>query len=104
MQTLRSRLIRLLPVLVMVTFATFAMVRLLPGDPARGFLGPDAPQEQVDLLREEMGLDQNVFPAYVEWLGDVVTGDLGESYRTGQSVTEALSRGAGSQPNTLRPP
>jgi peptide/nickel transport system permease protein len=92
MHTLRSRLIRLLPVLVMVTFATFAMVRLLPGDPARGFLGPEAPQEQVDLLREEMGLEQNVFPAYVEWLGDVVRGDLGESYRSGQSVTEALSQ------------
>ena len=51
MQAVRSRLVRLVPVLVMVTFATFGMVRLLPGDPARGFLGPDAPQEHVDLLK-----------------------------------------------------
>lgn len=76
----------------MVTFATFAMVRLLPGDPARAFLGPEAPQEQVDLLREEMGLNQNVFVAYGQWLGGIAQGDLGESYRTGQSVTEALSQ------------
>jgi len=92
MHTLRSRALRLIPVLLIVTFVTFAMVRLLPGDPARGFLGAEAPQEQVDLLREEMGLNQNVFVAYFEWLGDVLRGDLGESYRTGQSVTEALSQ------------
>lgn len=90
MRSLRSKLIRLLPVLFMVTFATFAMVRLLPGDPARSFLGPEAPQEQVDLLREDMGLDKNVFVGYVEWLGDVAQGDLGESYRTGESVSDAL--------------
>jgi len=76
----------------MVTFATFAMVRLLPGDPARSFLGPEAPEEQVELLREDIGLDQNVFVAYGEWLAGVAQGDLGESYRTGQSVTDALSQ------------
>jgi peptide/nickel transport system permease protein len=79
-------------VLFMVTFATFAMVRLLPGDPARSFLGPEAPEEQVELLREEMGLDENVFVAYGEWIADVARGDLGESYRNGQSVTDALSQ------------
>ncbi len=92
MGSIKSKLVRLVPVLFMVTFATFAMVRLLPGDPARSFLGPEAPQEQVDLLNEEMGLNDNVFVAYVGWLGDVVQGDLGESYRTGQSVTEALKQ------------
>ncbi len=92
MRSLRSKLLRLIPVLFIVTFATFAMVRLLPGDPARSFLGPEAPQEQVDILREEMGLNENVFVAYFHWLGDVLQGDLGESYRTGQSVTEALSQ------------
>jgi len=79
-------------VLFLVTFATFAMVRLLPGDPARSFLGPEAPQEQVDLLSKEMGLDTNLFVAYGEWIGGVVQGDLGDSYRTDQSVTEALSQ------------
>lgn len=92
MHTLRSRLLRLVPVLIIVTFATFGMVRLLPGDPARGFLGADAPQEQVDLLREEMGLDRNVLAGYVSWLGDIGRGDLGESYRTQQPVTDALAQ------------
>ena len=92
MRSLRSKLLRLIPVLFIVTFATFAMVRLLPGDPARSFLGPEAPQEQVDILREQMGLNENVFVAYFQWLGNVLQGDLGESYRTGQSVTEALSQ------------
>jgi peptide/nickel transport system permease protein len=79
-------------VLFMVTFATFAMVRLLPGDPARSFLGPEAPEEQVELLRQDMGLDKNIFVAYGEWIADVAQGDLGESYRNGQSVTDALSQ------------
>lgn len=92
MRSLRSKLFRLIPVLFIVTFATFSMVRLLPGDPARSFLGPEAPQEQVDRLRADMGLETNIVVGYVEWLGGVVTGDLGESYRTGQPVTEALSQ------------
>ena len=92
MRLLRQRLIRLLPVLFIVTFATFAMVRLLPGDPARAFLGPDAPQEQVEQLQKDMDLKDNVVTGYVKWIGDVVTGDLGTSYRTGQSVAEALGQ------------
>lgn len=92
MRLLRQRLIRLLPVLIIVTFATFAMVRLLPGDPARAFLGPEAPQEQVEQLSKDMGLKDNVIVGYGKWIGKVVTGDLGSSYRTGQSVTEALSQ------------
>ncbi|MCZ7526291.1 MAG: ABC transporter permease [Acidimicrobiia bacterium] len=92
MRGLRSRLIRLVPVLVIVTFATFSMVRLLPGDPARSFLGPEAPEEQVEHLRDEMGLDEPILVSYLAWLGRVVQGDLGESYRTGQSVTEALGQ------------
>ncbi|HQV58739.1 MAG TPA: hypothetical protein PKV27_12045, partial [Ilumatobacteraceae bacterium] len=60
MRLLRQRFLRLLPVLLIVTFATFAMVRLLPGDPARAFLGPDAPQEQVEQLSKDMGLKDNV--------------------------------------------
>lgn len=92
MGSLRSKLVRLIPVLLIVTFATYAMVRLLPGDPARSFLGPEAPQEQVDALTTEMGLDQNVFVGYANWINDAVHGDLGVSYRTGQPVTEALAQ------------
>lgn len=81
-----------MPVLFIVTFVTFSMVRLLPGDPARSFLGPEAPQEQVDRLRQDMGLETNIIVGYGEWIAGVVTGDLGESYRTGQPVTEALTQ------------
>lgn len=92
MRSFRSKLFRLVPVLFIVTFVTFSMVRLLPGDPARSFLGPEAPQEQVDRLRQDMGLETNIIVGYGEWIAGVVTGDLGESYRTGQPVIEALSQ------------
>ena len=92
MQYFKSRVVRLLAVLFLVTFVTYAMVRILPGDPARSFLGFDAPQAQVDGLRERMGLNENVVSGYAHWVADVVRGDLGESYRTDQSVAEALKQ------------
>jgi peptide/nickel transport system permease protein len=88
---LRTRLLRLIPVLIIVTFATFAMVRLLPGDPAIAFLGPDAPPENIAVMRSKMGLDRNVFVGYVDWIGGVVKGDLGTSFRNEDiSVVETL--------------
>lgn len=92
MGRVRSKLLRLLPVLLIVTFATSSMVRLLPGDPARSFLGPEAPEEQVEFLRQEMALDDPVVVSYAKWMGRVLSGDLGESYRTGQSVSDALKQ------------
>jgi peptide/nickel transport system permease protein len=83
---------RLVPVLLLVSFATFSMVRLLPGDPARSFLGPEAPQDQVDLLRKEMKLDKPITTAYVQWMGKAVTGDLGQSFRTNISVVDTLKQ------------
>ena len=68
-------------------------MNLTGGDPARMILGEYAPQEAVDLLREEMGLNENFLIRYAKYIGGVLRGDFGKSYMTKLPVTtEILSR------------
>jgi peptide/nickel transport system permease protein len=92
---LRRRALRLLPVLFVVTFCSFLLLEVLPGDPAVLRLGQNATEERVAELREELGLDDPMPARYVGWLGDAATGDLGESAVTGESVGGALRQRAG---------
>jgi peptide/nickel transport system permease protein len=79
LRTIGQKLLHLVPVLFLVSLATFFMLELIPGDPAAVILGPDGTPEQYAQLRDEMGLDEPVLERYVGWLGDTVRGDLGES-------------------------
>lgn len=65
--------------LLVVSFLVFALNEFAPGDVARKLLGAYATQDQVDRLTVEMGLDRPVLVRYVEYLGDVLTGNLGQS-------------------------
>jgi peptide/nickel transport system permease protein len=68
----------------------FAAVRSIPGDPARLMLGGDADPEALAALQAELGLNEPVYVQYFRWLGRILSGDLGDSIRTGQSVLELL--------------
>lgn len=89
---LAVRLARLVAVLLAVTFASFAMVSLLPGDMVTALLGERATPEDQAAVRAELRLDDPLPVRYVTWLGDAVQGDLGVSYRTRQPVAEALGQ------------
>lgn len=65
--------------LLVVSFLVFALNEFAPGDVARKLLGAYATQDQVDRLTVEMGLDRPVLVRYVAYLGDVLTGNLGQS-------------------------
>ena len=80
------RLVYLLPVLVAVSLLTFLIASLLPGDLAYVILGDQATPENVAALRKDMGLDQPVWIRYFSWLGNILQGDFGRSFRTGQTV------------------
>lgn len=69
----------LILILIVVSFMTFMIVNVLPGDVTAVVLGDTAPQEQVALLREKLGLNEPVFGRYANWLGDMVRGDFGTS-------------------------
>ncbi|MDN5004199.1 ABC transporter permease [Bradyrhizobium sp. GCM10027634] len=84
------RLLAILPVLLAVSLLTFLIASLLPGDLAMVILGDQATPENVAALRHDMGLDQPLWWRYLSWLGHVLQGDLGRSFRTGQTVLQAV--------------
>ncbi len=85
-----SRLIGTIPVLFLVSLLTFLMIHLTPGDPVRLMLGDDATADAIAALNRKLGLDQPLPIQYVRWLGQVLSGDLGDSIRTRQPVVEAV--------------
>ena len=86
-----KRLLHLIPVLLAVTVLTFLIASLLPGDLAYVILGDQATPEKLAAVRHAMGLDLPIWERYLRWLGGVLQGDLGRSFRTGETVLHAIS-------------
>jgi peptide/nickel transport system permease protein len=84
------RLILLVPVLLIVGTIVFVLIHVTPGDPAAVMLGPDATPEQIDSLRDRLGLNDPLYEQYVNWFSGAVRLDFGESIFLSQPVTEAL--------------
>jgi peptide/nickel transport system permease protein len=85
------RLLYLVPVLLAVSLLTFLIASLLPGDLAYVILGDQATPDKVAALRHDMGLDQPLLIRFFGWLGHILQGDFGRSFRTGQTVLQAVS-------------
>lgn len=94
-----KRILLMIPVLIGVSFIVFTIISLTPGDPGTIILGTDAPLEEIEALNEELGYYDPLPIKYGRWLLSAVTGDFGESYRTGNPVfNEIFAR----FPNTLK--
>lgn len=88
-----KRLLYLIPVIIGVTFIVFTIMYLTPGNPAQILLGENAPQESVDKLMEEMGLNDPFIMQYFRFLKNAAKGDFGISYSTKNPVfDEVFSR------------
>jgi peptide/nickel transport system permease protein len=81
------RLALLVPTLTGITVVVFLMIYLVPGDPAQVMLGERANAETLAALRQNMGLDQPFHIQLGRFLGDLLTGDLGRSFRTHEKIT-----------------
>ncbi|WP_411083656.1 ABC transporter permease [Streptomyces sp. cmx-18-6] len=96
---MRGYLLRRLPsallILLAASFLIFAILRLVPGDPASSLAGPDADAATVAAIRERLGLDAPLFSQYAHWIGSLVTGDLGPSYAIGGQVSDLIGDGLG---------
>jgi peptide/nickel transport system permease protein len=90
MQFIHKKIIRFILIILAVTLITFLMVNILPGDVADVIGGPDATLEDIEAIRKDLGLDRNIIVRYFVWLGNVVHGNLGVSYQTGESVLDAI--------------
>lgn len=86
------KLLLLIPVLLVVSFFSFLLINLLPGDPTVTILGPSATNSARAHLRQELGLNKPIPVRYVEWLGGALHGDLGKSYVNGESVSSAIAQ------------
>lgn len=84
------RLVHLIPVILIVGIIVFTLVHLTPGDPAAVILGDGATPEDVDRLREQLGLNDPLPVQFLSWFGGVLRLDFGESIFLGLPVTEAL--------------
>ena len=84
------KLLRLIPVLLLVTAATFLALNLLPGDVALTLLGNEATPEAIAQVRSDLGLDQPLALRYLHWLASFVQGDLGRSYITRVPILESI--------------
>jgi ABC-type dipeptide/oligopeptide/nickel transport system permease component len=87
---LLRRLLLTIPVLLGVATLVFSLIHLVPGDPAQAMLGDSAPPEDVAKLRQSLGLDRPLLVQYRAFLGGIVRGDLGNSFRYGTPVTREI--------------
>jgi len=84
------RLILLVPVIAIVGTIVFVLIHLTPGDPAVVVLGQDANPEQIEAMRERLGLNEPLYVQYFDWFLGAIRLDFGESIFLGQPVTESL--------------
>jgi len=84
------RLILLVPVIAIVGTIVFVLIHLTPGDPAVVVLGQDATPEQIEAMRDRLGLNEPLYVQYIDWFLGAIRLDFGESIFLGQPVTESL--------------
>ena len=85
------RILTLVPVAIGVATITFAIIHLVPGDPVVAMLGDSAQPADIAGMRRELGLDRPFWRQYLEYLGGVARGDLGESLSMRQPVGRLIS-------------
>jgi peptide/nickel transport system permease protein len=88
---LPRRLLQLLPTLFLVSVIIFSLQQLLPGDPALVMAGEERDPAVIEQIRRQYRLDQPLPVQYITWVGNVLTGNLGESMRIKQPVSELIA-------------
>lgn len=82
-----KRLLAVFPTLILISIFVFMFVRFIPGDPARRVAGPDASLEDVEMIRESLGLNKPVLEQYKDYMLGLLKGDMGTSLKTKRPVT-----------------
>ena len=88
-----KRLLLIIPTFFLITFVVFGMLSIIPGNPAESILGIYATQEQVEALTEELGLNQPFLIRYVDYIVDLLRGDLGVSWLQGYQNSNSWHSG-----------
>ena len=85
-----ARCLAAIPVLVGVSLVVFLTMKIIPGDAAQVLAGPQATKDEVELIRESLGLNRPLYVPYATWLGRAARGNLGRSIQLNAPVTEMV--------------
>lgn len=85
-----KKILTAIPVLLVVSIVLFLLLNVMPGDAADSMSTMDATAEEVEALRESLGLNDPMYIQYLRWLKNVLKGDFGISFLNGASVTEKI--------------
>lgn len=85
-QTIFKRVLQIIPMLFVISLVSFALVQLAPGDPISSFVTPNMNPDDVERIRQNLGLDQPIYVQYFKWLGNVFQGNFGYSLINNQPV------------------
>jgi peptide/nickel transport system permease protein len=89
-QYIIRRLLQMIPITLGILTLIFSLIHLIPGDPAVQIAGEGARPQDIENVRKALGLDQPLWKQYVTYLKNLAKGDLGKSFRTGESVAEEI--------------
>ena len=84
------RLLETIPLMIIISIVVFMFIHLIPGDPAKTLAGVEAPLEEVEAIREELGLNDPLIVQYFNWVKNALQGDLGRSFKSDLPVTELI--------------
>lgn len=85
-----NRILSVIFTLFVLSILTFSLTHIMSGDPAAIILGSEAGEQQLEALRESMGLNDSVIVQYLRWLGNIFHGDLGNSYFNNNTVGDLI--------------
>ena len=89
---LLQRLLAIIPVLMVVAIVVFLILRLTPGDPAAVIAGNSATNDEIERIREQLGLTKPLLMQFVIWIGNLLQGDFGYSYYLNKPVTQLVAQ------------
>lgn len=93
------RVIQTIPLMLIISILVFLFIHMIPGDPARTLAGKDADVAEVQAIREQLGLNDNIFVQYIKYMGRIFGGDFGQSYKSGIPTTQLIGE---RMQNTIR--
>ncbi|MDU2598213.1 MULTISPECIES: ABC transporter permease [Anaerococcus] len=85
-----KRLIETIPMIITISIVSFLLIRVAPGDPVRAMITPESTVEDIEKIRENMGLNDSYIVQYNRWVKSVLKGDLGYSFSNHRPVADQI--------------
>lgn len=85
------RLLETIPLMLIISIFVFFFIHMIPGDPAKTLAGVEASVEEVEAIREEFGLNKPIIVQYIDYMKDLLHGDMGRSLKSNLPVTEMIA-------------